>query len=127
MTSPLILLDTNALLMPFQFSLDLEGELRRLLGDYRAAVPSSVLHELLRLAKTNSRARAALKFAARFRVIEVEGAGDEAILSLARAEGAAVLTNDRDLRRRLREAGLPVIYLRERARLEAVGLPPGKA
>ncbi|MCJ2531096.1 MAG: hypothetical protein LN413_02090 [Candidatus Thermoplasmatota archaeon] len=125
MSQPLILLDTNALMMPFQFSLDLEDELIRLLGEYRAAVPSSVIRELEGLSSTHSTARAALQFATRFPVIDVEGVGDDALLSLAQAEGAAVLTNDRDLRRRLRKANLPVIYLRERSRLEAVGLPPG--
>ncbi len=125
MSPPLILLDTNALMMPFQFSLNLEDELVRLLGEHRAVVPSSVIRELERLSSTHSTAKAALQFAARFRVIDVEGVGDDALLALAQAEGAAVLTNDRDLRRRLRKANLPVIYLRGRSRLEAVGLPPG--
>ncbi len=122
---PLVLLDTNALMMPFQFSLDLEDELVRLLGEYRAAVPSSVIRELEGLSSGHATARAALQFATRFPVIDVEGVGDEALLALAQAEEAAVLTNDRDLRRRLRKAHLPVIYLRERSRLEAVGLPLG--
>ncbi|MFQ5920159.1 MAG: PIN domain-containing protein [Thermoplasmata archaeon] len=125
MPPPLVLLDANALMMPFQFALDLEDELVRLLGEYRAAVPTSVVRELEDLAPSNSTAKAALQLASRFPVMAVEGEGDDALLALARAEGAAVLTNDRALRRRLREADLPVIYLRERSRLEAVGLPPG--
>lgn len=112
-------------MMPFQFALDLEEELVRLLGEHRAAVPSSVIRELEGLSSGNSTAKAALRFATRFPVIGVEGAGDDALFALAQAEGAAVLTNDRDLRRRLREAHLPVIYLRERSRLEVQGLPPG--
>lgn len=120
----LVLLDANALMMPFQFTLDLEDELVRLLGAYRAAVPSSVIRELEGLEPSNSTAKAALRLASRFPVMEVEGEGDDAVLALARAERAAVLTNDRELRRRLREADLPVIYLRERSRLDAVGLPP---
>ena len=125
MSPLLILLDANALMMPFQFALDLEQELVRLLGAYRAAVPSSVIRELEDLSSGNPKARAALRFAARFPAIKAEGVGDDALFALALAEGAAVLTNDRDLRRRLRAAKLPVIYLRERSRLEALGLPPG--
>ena len=125
MPPPLILLDANALMMPFQFALDLEQELVRLLGAYRAAVPTSVLRELEDLSSGNPKAKAALRFAARFPAMEVEGIGDDAVFALALAEGAAVLTNDRELRRRLRAAKLPVIYLRERSRLEALGLPPG--
>ena len=112
-------------MMPFQFALDLEQELVRLLGAYRAAVPSSVIRELEDLSSGNPKARAALRFATRFSSIEAEGVGDDALFALALAEGAAVLTNARDLRRRLRAAKLPVIYLRERSRLAALGLPPG--
>jgi len=42
----LVLLDTNALLMPFQFQVHLEAELHRVLGDVEIAVPSPVLSEL---------------------------------------------------------------------------------
>ncbi|MDX1534422.1 MAG: twitching motility protein PilT [Thermoplasmata archaeon] len=125
MAPPVVLLDANALMMPFQFPIDLEGELVRLFGQVTAKVPSSVLRELERLAPANATAKAALRFAARFPVLEVEGEGDDALLALARTEGAAVLTNDKALRRRVREAGLPVVFLRERSRLEAVGRPPG--
>ena len=121
----MVLLDANALMMPFQFPIDLEGELVRLFGQVTAKVPSSVLRELERLAPANATAKAARRFAARFPVLEVEGEGDDALLALARTEGAAVLTNDKALRRRVREAGLPVVFLRERSRLEAVGRPPG--
>lgn len=123
MASLPVLLDANALLMPFQFSLDLEGELRRLLGTPRILVPSSVLEELDRLAATKRVARAARLLAERFEVVDVPGRGDDALVEAARARGAVVVTNDRRLRRRLREAGLPVIYLRERSRLEGEGLP----
>lgn len=120
-----VLLDANALMMPFQFSVDLEDELRRLLGNPDVRVPSSALRELERLAQTQSQARAALRLAARYPVIEVEGRGDEAILAAARERGAVVVTNDRELRKRLRSADVPVIYLREKSRLAGEGLPLG--
>lgn len=120
-----VLLDANALMMPFQFSLDLEGELRRLLGDPEIRVPSSVLAELERLGRTRGEARAALRLASRYPVIEVEGRGDEALLEAAQEHDAVVVTNDRGLRRRLRSANVPVIYLREKSRLAGEGLPLG--
>src|SRR5439155_88417 len=42
----LALLDANALLMPFQFQVHLDAELRRVLGDVDVAVPTPVLGEL---------------------------------------------------------------------------------
>lgn len=119
----LVLLDANALLMPFQFSVDLEGELERLLGAAEVRVPDAVLREVEGLAATDPQARAALQLAARYPTLPVEGRGDEALLQAARTHGAAVLTNDADLRRRLRAEGLPVIYLRGKHRLAAEGLP----
>ncbi len=118
-----MLLDANALMMPFQFSIDLEGELSQLLGEYELMVPSSVLSELQRLARTDGKARAALEMAARYATVQVTGTGDEAILRTAKERDAAVLTNDRRLRERLREAGRPVIFLRGRSKLEAEGIP----
>ncbi|MCJ2520329.1 MAG: twitching motility protein PilT [Candidatus Thermoplasmatota archaeon] len=123
MDKVLVLLDANALMIPFQFSVDLEGELARLLGEYEAVVPSSVLKELEGLSKSGGKAKAALRLAKRYRSLHVQGAGDDALLAAARKRSAAVLTNDRDLRRRLREADLPVIFLRGRSRLEAEGIP----
>lgn len=125
MPGPLVLLDANALMMPFQFSLDLEEELVRLLGTPEIRVPTSVLRELDRLSGGSSEARAARSLADRFPALPVEGKGDDALLAAAKAHEAVVVTNDRRLRARLREWGLPVIYLRERSRLEGEGLPLG--
>ncbi len=118
-----VLLDANALMMPFQFSIDLEGELTRLLGVYDLVIPSSVLNEIKGLAQTDRRAKAALDLASRYPVLEVEGRGDDAIVAAAQTREAVVVTNDRGLRRRLRKAGVPVVYMRGKAKLEAEGLP----
>lgn len=104
-----VVLDANALLMPFQFHLNLDLELRRVVGEIPVLVPSSVLAELERSA--DQRAKAALRLAARYRVVPTDLRGDEAVLALAETEQAAVVTNDRPLRRRLKRAGIPVISL----------------
>jgi len=41
---------------------------------------------------------------------------DEALIEYALSSKAAVATNDRELRRKLRELGIPEIYLREESR-----------
>ncbi len=117
-----VLLDTNALLLPFQFRLNLEAELRRLLGEHEALVPSPVLDELRGLTKSTKEARAALRLALTFRTLPAEGDADDAIFDAARRTGALVLTNDAVLLRRLKEAGVPRIFLRSRSHLVVEGV-----
>lgn len=118
----LVLLDTNALLMPFQFRLNLEAELGRLLGQVEIAVPAPVLAELEALSDADRHARSAARLALRYRTIEAHGSADDALLELGGNLEAVVVTNDAVLRERLRAARVPVVYLRSRSHLVAEGL-----
>ena len=106
-------MDANALMMPFQFPINLDLELGRLLGRFELVVPSTVIAELERVAaeRRSPEARAALRLAARYRMHGIEGAGDDAVLAAAIQLGAVLLTND---------AGLRTICLRGRNHLELV-------
>jgi len=117
-----VLLDANALLLPFQFSLNLEAELRRLLGDHEIYVPSPVVQELRGVAKSDRKAKAALQLATRFKILDVPGAADDVILDTAVRLKAAVVTNDAALLRRLKAFGIPRIFLRSRSHLVLEGL-----
>ena len=116
----IVILDSNALFIPFKFGVDLEKELSRLLGSCRIVVPSSVIKELKNLADHD--AKAPLALAQRYETIQNEGNGDDAILKMAKKMNGIVVTNDKDLKKRLRGEKLPVIYLRGKNRLEMVGL-----
>jgi len=105
-----IVLDANALLMPFQFKLNLDHELKRLFGDLPVFVPSSVLGELANV--TDKNGKAALALARKYSIAETEMSGDDAVLALAEQRSAAVVTNDRELIGRLKKRGIPVIRLR---------------
>jgi len=105
-----IVLDANALLMPFQFKLNLDHELRRLFGDIPVFVPSSVLGELTNT--TDKSRRAALALARRYHIVETELVGDDAVIDLAVQRSAAVVTNDKELIGRLKERRVPVVRLR---------------
>src|SRR5207247_10527679 len=94
MASRIVLLDTNALLMPFQFRVNLETELTRLMGSADIAIPSPVRTELEFLAERDRNAEAALRLAARDRVIEASGSADDALLDLGALPRAVVGTND---------------------------------
>lgn len=105
-----VVLDANALMMPFQFRLNIDIELKRLLGEVPVFVPSSVLGELAGLVDKD--AKAALSLARRYQIVETELRGDDAVLWVAEQRSAAVLTNDRELIRRLRDRRMPVLRLR---------------
>lgn len=104
-------------MLPFQFRINLDAELRRLLGDCDVYVPSSVLAELEGLATGDRRGRAALELARRYPVHETDLSGDEAVLAAAEALAACVVTSDRALLAALRERRIPRITLRSRTHL----------
>jgi len=122
-----VLLDTNALMMQFQFSVDVEAELRRVLDfSYEIVVPSTVVDELSALAeesvgKDKQEARMALQLAKSFKVLPAEGEGDASILRLAEKLNAIVVTNDKILRARLRAKNVPNIHMRSKAFLTLEG------
>jgi len=129
--------DTNALLIPGTFGIDIYEELEDM-GYLEIIIPESVMEELNALRNSESEKgrtkRAAqigyqlvlqhLRLAnGRSRVvIERKGRGsdrdtDSEIISLAKMQDAAVLTNDAELRRRLRQEGIQTVFLRGKNRL----------
>ena len=114
---PVVILDANALLMPFQFKINLDVELQRLVGECDVLVPSSVIGELKKLKRTNKDAGAALALAEKYTSSPVEGSGDDSLLELANEMKGTVVTNDKDLIQRLKESRIPVIHMRSRNHL----------
>lgn len=113
-----VILDANALMMVFQFDINISSELERLLGAFEVVVPSSVLVELSGLSRDHADARKALSLAERFRRVDVPGSGDDAIVDLARDLDAIVVTNDRELRGRLKALGKRSVFMRQGSHLE---------
>ncbi len=129
----LVIPDTNFLLVPGQFGVDIIGELNRVLDvRFRIAVPNVVLQEL-DIIERKSRGkdlmaiRMARKLAERFEVVEIGEFGkrpiDDQIFDFAvKNERVIVCTNDKGLKKRLREKGIPVVYLRSKKILELEGM-----
>lgn len=118
-----VVLDTNALMMPVECDIRLFDELDRLLDSPTPLVPRPVVAELERLADgTGEPARAARvgrDLLARCERRDTDaGYADDAVLELAVAEGAPAVTNDQPLRERLLDAGVSVIGLRGKNKLE---------
>ena len=112
-----VVLDANALMLPFEFRVNLDAELARLLGVCEVFVPSSVIGELERLAKTNRRAKAALSLAGKYGLHNTTRRGDPAVVAAAKALGAIVVTSDAALLKVLRREGIPRVTLRSRSHL----------
>ena len=121
MARPRVVLDANALMLPFQFRVNLDAELARLLGACDVFVPSSVVGELERLAKENRAAKAAFRLAAKYDVYKTTRRGDLGVVSAAKALRATVVTSDAGLLRVLRREGIPRITLRSRSHLVVEG------
>ena len=105
-----VVLDTNALLMPFEIKMNLDLALRELLGEARIVVPGPLVGELKHL--DHKFAGAALSLARKYEIIPTVTTGDNSVMELAKKTGGYVLTNDKELRRRLRREKIPIIILR---------------
>lgn len=118
---PKVVLDANALMMPFQFGLNLSAEIDRLLGRSELYVPSSVRAELRKISSKDRAAKAALELSERFASVTTVSRGDDAIIEAALALGASVVTNDSELLQKLKEKGVRRIRLRSRSHLVLEG------
>lgn len=115
-------------MMAAQFNLDVISELEQILPSFRLSVPSFVVRELENIKKrskgrTKAAAAVAIKIASsspleikNIPLLEGEYV-DDALLRISRVLG----TNDRELRKRAREKGIVVIYLRQRRYLAVDG------
>jgi len=126
-----VILDSNFLFVPLQFKVDiLEGMTSLLNRRFEPILLSPTYHELQTMAERGSpklrrQAAMALKLAEKCRIFSVEKrkgeTNDDVILKVATQWKCPVATNDRTLKQRLRDISIPVIYLRQKSRLELEG------
>ena len=127
-----VILDSNALFVPLQFKIDIFSDLSRLLNrSFELILLSPVKRELKALAKKGSpkmrkNAFYALELAEKCKYVEVDVPAstltDDIIVKIAKEWSYPVFTNDRQLKKRLRDISVPVIYLRQKSRLEIDGM-----
>lgn len=126
-----IILDSNALFVPLQFQIDIFEELKTLLNrNFELVLLSPTRNELEKIAKKGppkmrKAASYALKLAEKCTLFKVNKnvacSPDDIIIEVAHRWRCPVFTNDRELRKRLRNINVPVIYVRQRSRLEIDG------
>jgi rRNA-processing protein FCF1 len=118
-----VILDTSAILSFFEFSVDWERELSRLLDSYTIIVPSQVIKELEILStqpasEKSQRASASLKFTKRYNTLDSTAKNaDDAIIEIAQKTNGVVATNDKELRHRLKHESIPILFLRGKKKL----------
>jgi len=127
-----IIMDSNALFVPLEMKIDIFEETERLLNqNIDFIILSSVKHELELLAaknsaKTRREALYALKLAQKCKHVAVENreklSTDDVIIKISKSWNCPVFTNDRQLRKRLKDISVPVIYVRQKSRLGSDGL-----
>ena len=120
----LVILDTNAILMCFEYSIDLDNEILNLVGKCKIIIPKPVYDEINILAKKGkenkkNKAIGSLKLIKNYKIISFDCnlSVDEAVLYYAKKLDAYVVTNDKELRKKLKIESIPVIYLRGKQRL----------
>ena len=129
----IVVIDTNFVAVPAQFNVDIFSEAERLLErKIEFVVLSTALDELERKlrspsSKTEERHfRIAKDLTKRCTIIGPEGIPpldtvDDQVLEYARLVKGILATNDRELRKRARKVGVPVLILRGRKQLAIDG------
>jgi len=126
-----VILDSNFLFIPSRFRIHIFDELENILSQrVDLVLLSSTYEEIRRIAekgsqRTRQQASLALKLAEKCRIVRaergLEETCDDVIVRIAEEWRSPVATNDEVLRRRLRNINVPVIYLRQKSRLEMEG------
>jgi rRNA-processing protein FCF1 len=116
-----VIIDTNGLMVPGQFGIDIFMELKRL-GFDSYVVPRASVRELEKISaqgrgRDRTAAKIALSLLDRCTIVEKEGFADDVIMELATSKEDTVLTSDVELKKRLCSKGVSIVRLRERTHL----------
>ncbi len=122
-----IVLDTNFLLIPWQFKVDIFSEIERVCRfPYELKVVEGTMDELQKLmekgdAKEKKAAKFAISLIKQYKIGTIEadeGDVDSTIASLPK--GTIVATQDGGLKRRLKEKGIALVVLRQQKYLQYI-------
>jgi rRNA-processing protein FCF1 len=126
-----VILDSNTFFDSLQFKIDIFEELEREVHtQYTPIVLSPIIKEIENLATKGSsqmrkNAAFALNLARKCTLVNVDAENlasvDDVIVKVAKECGYAVFTNDGQLRKRLRDINVPVIYVRQKSYLQING------
>jgi len=127
-THRVVLIDTNGFLNSGRFCLDIFDEITALLGACSFVIIPEIEDELRGLGSGNGKDAAASRFALQLlekcaileQAEELSGSVDDKIVLAAQEHRCYVVTNDRELKKRLLNQDIPVIVVRGRKKLEII-------
>tara|TARA_Y100000310_G_scaffold22495_1_gene21593 strand:+ start:883 stop:1284 length:402 start_codon:yes stop_codon:yes gene_type:complete len=128
-----IILDTNFLLIPAQFKVDIFEEMKRIMTTpYKLRIMAKTIDELNNIinnkserkqtAKDKTAAKIALQLIVKYKIVKILSSKDlnvdNLILNTATKTSHIVATQDINLKRKLKEKRIPLIILRKKQYLE---------
>jgi rRNA-processing protein FCF1 len=114
----IVIIDSNAILTLFEYSINLDEELTRLIGAYKIVVPTPIFKEITNLSKYGRgkkkvNAKSALKLIKNYQKVNITTKSpDEAVIKLAKKLNGIVFSNDKEIRKIARKEKLKNIFLR---------------
>ena len=121
MNSKEVVIDTNFFMVPFQFNVDIITELEKILPSYTLTTPSFVINELKGLKRNNKgkvrlNANLALKLAnsSKIEIKDISLLENETVDDALLRVSEVLATNDIDLKKRAKDKGITVAYLRQK-------------
>ncbi|KZX09906.1 PIN domain-containing protein [Methanobrevibacter oralis] len=121
MESKEVVIDTNFFMVPFQFNVDIINELEKSLPSYKLTTPIFVINELKGLTKntkgkTRLNANLALKLAnsSKVEIKDISLMENETVDDALLRVSEVLATNDIELKKRAKDNGITVVYLRQK-------------
>jgi len=115
-----VLLDTSSIIFSFYLKKDIFSNIEDL--GFTPVVVSSVVEELKKIAKRNSKYAVAARYALkvieerkkekRIKIIKTKGNADEAIQRIAKKKKIRVCTNDKQMKKRIKKLGLEILTVK---------------
>lgn len=117
-----VVIDTNALMIPGQFGVDIITEIERLLPNAELVVIESTVRELKNVDDKKS-ASLALQLIERNNIsVEKEpGETDYAVVTYAQRNSGVVFTNDREMKKKCVQMRIPVMFLKKKRTIALEG------
>ena len=123
-----VVIDTNFFMVPFQFNVDIITELEKVLPSYKLTTPSFVINELKGLKKNNKgkirlNANLALKLAnsSKVEIKDISLLENETVDDALLRVSEVLATNDIELKKRAKDKGITVAYLRQKKYIAVEG------
>ena len=128
MDSKEVVIDTNFFMVPFQFNVDIITELENKLPSYKLTTPSFVINELKGLKNNNKgkirlNANLALKLAnsSKVEIKDISLLENETVDDALLRVSEVLATNDIELKKRAKDKGITVAYLRQKKYIAVEG------